>query len=95
MTISRPKIIDSVAEATGSSKDAAGKAVDATLEAIISGLAGGEDVTLVGFGSFKVKQRAARTGRNPRTGASIELAASKSVKFKAGKDLEAALEGRG
>ena len=69
----------------------AGRAVDATLSAISGSLSGGGDVSLVGFGTFKVRHRAARMGRNPQTGATIQIQASKSVGFKAGKALKESL----
>jgi DNA-binding protein HU-beta len=69
-------------------KAAAGKALDAVLETIRDSLAAGETVTLTGFGSFKVSERAARTGRNPQTGAEIKIPASKAVKFSVGKTLK-------
>lgn len=72
-------------------KAAAGKALDATLEAISDSLSKGDDITLVGFGTFKVSQRAARTGRNPRTGEEIQIPAAKTVKFAPGKRLKDAV----
>ena len=65
--------------------------MEATLSAIGSALAGGDSVSLVGFGTFNVRHRAARMGRNPQTGASIQIQASKSVGFKAGKALKESL----
>ena len=73
------------------SKADAGRAVDATLSAIGGSLSGGDSVSLVGFGTFSVRHRAARMGRNPQTGAAIHINASKSVGFKAGKALKASL----
>ncbi len=72
-------------------KAAAGKALDATLEAIGESLANGDAITLVGFGTFKVSERAARTGRNPRTGQEIQIPAAKTVKFSPGKRLKDAI----
>jgi DNA-binding protein HU-beta len=72
-------------------KAAAGKALDATLEALGEALANGEAITLVGFGTFKVSERAARTGRNPRTGQEIQIPAAKTVKFSPGKRLKDAV----
>lgn len=69
----------------GLSKARAGAIVVATLEAIKASLAKGEAVTLVGFGTFSIGKRAARTGRNPRTGEAIKMAAAKTVRFSAGK----------
>ena len=85
--MNKAQLTDAVAAATDSSKAEAGRAVEATLSAIGSALAGGDSVSLVGFGTFNVRHRAARMGRNPQTGASIQIAASKSVGFKAGKAL--------
>ncbi len=72
-------------------KAAAGKALDATLEAIVDALAQDETITLVGFGTFKASERAARTGRNPRTGEEIQIPAAKTVKFAPGKGLKDAV----
>jgi nucleoid DNA-binding protein len=72
----------------GINKKQAGAALEATVQAISSQLAKGERVQIPGFGSFSVSERAARTGRNPKTGQSIKIAASKNVRFKAGKDLK-------
>jgi DNA-binding protein HU-beta len=89
--VNKAQLTDAVAAATDSSKAEAGRAVEATLSAIGSALAGGDSVSLVGFGTFSVRHRAARMGRNPQTGASIQIAASKSVGFKAGKALKESL----
>jgi|TARA_B100001113_G_C20714078_1_gene450666 DNA-binding protein HU-beta len=89
--VNKAQLTDAVAAATDSSKAEAGRAVEATLSAIGSALAGGDSVSLVGFGTFNVRHRAARMGRNPQTGASIQIAASKSVGFKAGKALKESL----
>ncbi len=70
------------------SKTDAGKALDATIASITEALKAGDTVTLVGFGTFNVKERAARTGRNPQTGATLEIKASKVPSFKAGKGLK-------
>jgi DNA-binding protein HU-beta len=86
-------LIAAVADAAGISKSDAGDAVDATFDAIADALSNGGEVSLVGFGSFKVANRAARTGRNPQTGATIQIAASKAPKFKAGKGLKDAVNG--
>ncbi len=72
----------------GLSKTDAGKALDATIASITEALKAGDTVTLVGFGTFNVKERAARTGRNPQTGATLEIKASKVPSFKAGKGLK-------
>jgi|TARA_B100000959_G_scaffold91612_2_gene97383 DNA-binding protein HU-beta len=89
--VNKAQLTDAVAAATDSSKAEAGRAVEATLSAIGSALAGGDSVSLVGFGTFNVRHRAARMGRNPQTGASIQIQASKSVGFKAGKALKESL----
>lgn len=86
--MNKTQLIDAVAEKAGLSKADAKKALDAVLCSITEAVKGGDKVTLVGFGTFSVSERAARTGRNPQTGATIEIAAKKSVKFKAGAGLE-------
>ena len=89
--MNKAQLTDAVAAATDTSKAEAGRAVEATLNAIAGSLAGGDSVSLVGFGTFNVRHRAARTGRNPQTGETIQIAASKSVGFKAGKALKESL----
>ena len=89
--MNKNNVIDYVSENAGLSKSDAGKAVDAVLAAITSGLKGGDAVTLIGFGTFDVRARAARTGRNPRTGEEIQIAAAKNPAFKAGKALKDAV----
>lgn len=89
--MNKADLVEAVAEETGLSKAEAGRAVDATFEGISQALAKGEQVSLVGFGSFQVRERAARTGRNPQTGAAIQIAASKAPAFKAGKALKDAV----
>lgn len=84
-------LISSVADSSGLSKADAGRAVDAVFESIASALKGGGDVRIVGFGTFAVAHRAATTGRNPRTGEAIQIAASKQPKFKAGAPLKDAV----
>ena len=84
-------LIAAVADATGQSKADAGRCVDAVLDAVSGSLAGGTEVRLVGFGTFSVANRAATTGRNPRTGEAIQIPASKVPKFKAGKALKDAV----
>lgn len=81
-------LVDSVAAKTDLSKKDAGDAIDAVIETITKHLKKGERVQLPGFGSFSISERAARTGRNPATGATIHIPASKSVRFKMGKDLK-------
>ncbi|MBL4837277.1 MAG: HU family DNA-binding protein [Kordiimonadaceae bacterium] len=84
-------LVATVADAAELSKADAGKAVDAVFEAITGALSGGNDVRLVGFGTFAVANRAATKGRNPRTGEEIDIPASKQPKFKAGKGLKDAV----
>lgn len=90
--MNKTELISQVVEKTGLSKKDAGSAVDATFTAIEEALAKGDKVTLIGFGNFEVRDRAARKGRNPQTGAEIEIAASKSPAFKAGKALKDAIK---
>jgi len=85
------ELINEIAESAGLTKAAAGRAIDATTAAITAALKKGDAVTLVGFGTFKVSQRAARTGRNPRTGAELKIAARKAPAFSAGKTLKDAV----
>ena len=82
-----------VAESTGLSQADADKALKAGFAAITDALKGGDAVSVPGFGSFSVGERAARTGRNPQTGKTIQIAAAKAVKFKAGKALKDAVNG--
>ena len=84
-------LIDAVAERTGLAKSDAARAVEAVLGAITETLQKGDAVALSGFGSFVAKVRAARTGRNPRTGEAIQIAASNVPGFKAGKGLKDAV----
>ena len=85
-------LIDAVAAKVGLTKADAGRAVDTLLGSIESALAKGEKVTITGFGTFEVRQRAARMGRNPQTGAPLHIAASKSPAFKSGKGLKDAVK---
>ena len=84
-------LIETVAEEAGISKAEASRAVDAVITGITKALKGGKQVSLVGFGTFAVKKRAARTGRNPRTGEAIQIKASKVPGFRAGKALKDAV----
>jgi DNA-binding protein HU-beta len=84
-------LITKISEDTGISKTQANAAIDSITEAITKTLKGGGKVTLVGFGTFSVGKRSARTGRNPKTGATIKIKAKKVAKFKAGKELAAKL----
>ena len=89
--MNKTELIDAVAEGADISKAAATRAVDTMLDSISKTLANGDQVTLVGFGTFSVKARAARTGRNPRTGEAIDIPAAKVPGFKAGKALKDAV----
>ena len=89
--MNKGELIDAVAGAAGLSRADATKAVDGVLDAITGTLSNGGSVSLVGFGTFSVKARAARAGRNPRTGEKIHIPASKQPKFKAGKQLKDAV----
>jgi DNA-binding protein HU-beta len=89
--MNKAELIDAVADAADISKAAATRAVDGALDAITKALKKGETVTLVGFGTFSVRKRAARQGRNPRTGEVIKIKASKAPGFKAGKAFKDAL----
>lgn len=86
--MSKSRFIDSIAADAGISKASAKKALDSFLSNVSSDLKKGERVSLVGFGSFSVSNRAARTGRNPQTGKEIKIAAKNVVRFKAGADLQ-------
>jgi DNA-binding protein HU-beta len=86
--LNKVELVDVVSEASGLSKSDAGKAVEAVLDSITGVLRKGEEVRLVGFGTFLVSQRAASEGRNPRTGEPVHIPASKQPKFRAGKGLK-------
>lgn len=89
--MNKSELVDQVAARTNLSKKEAGLAVDAMFESIESALASGEKVQIVGFGSFEVRDRSARTGRNPQTGEEIEIEARRVPVFKAGKALKDAV----
>jgi DNA-binding protein HU-beta len=89
--VNKADLIDAVRKETGSTRVDAEKSVNATLDSIAKGLKKWKEVQLVGFGSFRVKNRKARTGRNPQTGETIKIAASKTVAFKPGKELKGSL----
>lgn len=91
MAMNKAQLIDAVAAETGLTKADSERAIRATIDTISSELASGGGVTLIGFGTFAVSNRAARTGKNPQTGASIKIAARKVAKFKAGKALSDAV----
>lgn len=86
--MNKSELIDQVAKSADISKAAAGRAIDAAIAAIRGTLKKGGMVTLVGFGTFYVGKRAARSGRNPRTGAAIKIKAARVPKFRAGKELK-------
>jgi DNA-binding protein HU-beta len=89
--LTKSELIAKVAENTGMTKKDSGKAVDAVLESITKALGKGQKVSLVGFGTFDVRERAARKGRNPQTGKEIKIKARKVPAFKAGKGLKEAV----
>jgi DNA-binding protein HU-beta len=89
--VNKSQLIDKIADGADISKAAAGRALDAFIEAVGEALKEGDQVALVGFGTFAVRERAARSGRNPQTGATIEIAAGKVPAFKAGKALKDAV----
>lgn len=89
--MNKSDLIDAIAESAGLSKADAGRALDGVVDSITGALKAGSAVSLVGFGTFSVRDRAARTGRNPRTGETIKIAASKNPAFKAGKALKDAV----
>ena len=89
--VNKNELVAAVAENSGLTKADAGKAVDAVFDSITSALKTGDEVRLVGFGTFAVSARAASEGRNPRTGEKIKIPASKQPKFKAGKGLKDAI----
>ncbi len=89
--MNKAELIDAVATSANLTKTDAGDAVDAVFDSISSSLAKSDSVSLVGFGTFSVSDRAARTGRNPRTGETISIAATRVPKFKAGKGLKDAV----
>lgn len=89
--MTKSELIDAIANKAGLSKADATKALAATLESISDALKAGEKVALIGFGTFSVSPRAARTGKNPQTGEAIAIPASKAAKFKAGQKLKDAV----
>lgn len=89
--MNKSELIAAIATQAGITKVEAGRVIDATTSAITAALKKGEAVTLIGFGTFKVSKRAARTGRNPRTGAELKVAARNAPAFSAGKALKDAI----
>ena len=89
--MNKAELIDAIAEGADLSKTDAARALDATIAAVTNALKKGDAVTVVGFGSFAVRERAARVGRNPKTKEPLEIAASRAPAFKAGKALKDAV----
>jgi DNA-binding protein HU-beta len=89
--VNKSELIEQIAEAADLPKAAAGRALDAVMDAVTKSLKKGQDVTLVGFGTFHVGKRAARSGRNPQTGAEIKIEAAKVPRFRPGKALKDAV----
>ena len=89
--MNKTELVDAIAAAADITKVQAGKALEAVLESVTETLKKGDKVTLIGFGTFETRERAARTGRNPQTGKEIQIAASITPAFKAGKKLKDAL----
>jgi DNA-binding protein HU-beta len=89
--VNKSELIDAIAASADIPKAVAGRALDAVIESVTGALKAGDSVVLVGFGTFAVKDRAARTGRNPQTGNPISIAAAKIPGFKAGKALKDAV----
>ncbi|RKZ47413.1 MAG: DNA-binding protein HU [Gammaproteobacteria bacterium] len=89
--MNKAELIESIADSADLSKASAGRALDAAIESITQALKKGDTITLVGFGTFSVRNRAARMGRNPRTGEEIQIKASKVPGFKPGKALKDAI----
>jgi DNA-binding protein HU-beta len=89
--MNKAELVAKLADDAGISKTQANAALDSFVEAVTKSLKGGGKVTLVGFGTFSVSKRSARTGRNPQTGETIKIKAKKVAKFKAGKELSAKL----
>jgi len=90
--MNKSELIQSVAESADISKAAADRAIKAMLDTVTEAMKSGDAITLVGFGTFSVRERAARTGRNPRTGDTIKIPASKTPVFKPGKALKDAVK---
>ena len=89
--MNKQELIENIAESADITKAAAGRALDSMIDSVTDALKNGESVVLVGFGTFTVRNRAARTGRNPQTGEEIEISAARVPAFKAGKALKDAV----
>lgn len=92
--MNKAELIEVAAKEADLSKAAAGKALDAAMAAIVKSVSKGDSVTLVGFGTFKASKRAARTGKNPKTGAAIKIAATTVPRFSAGSAFKQAVAGK-
>jgi DNA-binding protein HU-beta len=92
--MNKSQLVEAIATQADLPKSQAGRALDSLIDVITNELKAGNDVALLGFGTFKVSERAARTGRNPQTGEAIQIAASKAPTFKAGKGLKEALNAK-
>ncbi len=89
--MNKSELVAAIAEEAGLTKADAGKALDATVKSITNAMASGDSVAIIGFGTFAVGERAARTGRNPQTGKEMQIPAAKVPKFKPGKSLKDAV----
>ena len=92
--MNKSELVDAIADATDGSKADAQRHLDATIDAISGALKKGDSVQLTGFGTFEVRERSARTGRNPQTGEEIQIAATKAPAFKAGQGLKDMVAGK-
>lgn len=92
LKMNKGELVSAIAKEADVTKEVASKTLDATIAAVTKALKVGDSVTLVGFGTFQVKERSAREGRNPKTGEPIKIAASKVPSFKAGKGLKDAVK---
>jgi DNA-binding protein HU-beta len=90
--VNKSELVESIAEKSGLNKSQAGEALDALIDTVQSAVASGDKVTLPGFGAWSRTDRAARMGRNPRTGEPVQIAASKGVKFTAGAGFKSAVK---
>lgn len=90
--MNKSDLVNAIAEKTGLTKADSAKSIDAFLSTVTESLQAGNSVSLIGFGTFSARERSARQGRNPQTGASIQIAASKSPAFKAGSKLRDAVK---
>jgi len=87
----KPELAAAIADKTDLNREKASEVINAFTDQVSAAAARGEDITLIGFGTFNIRKREARTGRNPQTGASIQIPASQTVGFKAGKGLKDAI----